>query len=75
MEIFEEVKIYEIHMKCDKCKDGYMKFLNSVKSSSIDEHLKYLHRCNKCGHEEYYENIYPRRTSKCIPIEDEKEMR
>lgn len=75
MEIFEEVKIYEINMKCNKCNDGYMEFLNrTITPSTIYSGLEYLHRCNNCGYEEYYKHIYPRRISKCIPTEDDVEI-
>lgn len=66
IEVAAEVKIYEIKMKCDKCKKGEMIFQKEVKSSK-EYNLEYLHKCNKCGYEEYYKITYP--TNRKITIE------
>ena len=43
-----------IRYKCDKCNEGYMKYADSVEYSH-----PILHKCDRCGHEELFDQFYP----------------
>ena len=56
MEVMSEVKVFQVKMKCDKCKEGYM----VRKDTILTFHPPlYSHICNKCGHASSYRRIYP----------------
>ena len=71
MELAVEVKVFLVHMQCEECNEGYML------DESTDEDMQmammmpvptFPHKCNKCGHEERYENSYP--YQKLVPVEE-----
>lgn len=56
MEVMSEVKVFQVKMKCDKCKEGYMVCGNTVLSSYPP---LYSHTCDKCGYVSSYRRTYP----------------
>ncbi len=64
MEVMSEVKVFQVKMKCDKCKEGYM----VRKDTILTFHPPlYSHICNKCGHASSYRRIYP--YMKYVPVD------
>lgn len=56
-EVAKEVKAYKMTMPCSEC-DGEMEATGMMYPT---EPAYYLHRCNKCGHEEEFLGVtYPR---------------
>lgn len=46
----------KIDMKCSKCKEGFMRH---TVLKLITRPILFPHKCNKCGFEESYKEIYP----------------
>ena len=71
MEVMKEAKVFLVHMQCEKCNEGYM--LDETTEEDMQRIMmmpvpKFPHKCNKCGHEEKYENSYPYQT--VVPVEE-----
>ena len=66
-----EVKTYIIEWVCEKdgC-DGLMEHSVGAAALLVDP-PKYLHTCNKCDHDEYYGEIYPKAKVEYIDEEEE----
>ena len=56
MEVAKEVSVYEIHMQCDKCKQGEMRPTNMVYPAFPGQ---YEHQCDCCGYRTSYKKVYP----------------
>ena len=56
MEVENEVKVYRVIMKCDKCKQGEMKPTNMAYLSFPGQ---YEHQCDCCGYRTSYKVSYP----------------
>ena len=56
MEINKEVKTFLFEYICDKCGEGKMKHTGTVYYTNP---LQYPHRCEKCGFEKTFNNVYP----------------
>ena len=53
----QEVKTYEIDMRCDKCGEGYMRQVGNIVLTTYP--MLYPHECTVCGHRENYKKKYP----------------
>lgn len=57
MEINKEVKIIEVHFKCDKCGDGFLRPTGLCLTSNPP---RYPHKCTHCDYSETFVDItYP----------------
>lgn len=55
-----ETKTYVIIQKCDKCREGKMMVdENNMLTLLTSYPPLYPHKCDKCGHEENYNVVYP----------------
>ena len=52
-----EMITYKVKAKCEKCEEGYMQFRGETLLSYPPQ---YKHKCNKCGYEACYREIYPK---------------
>lgn len=52
-----EMITYKVKAKCEKCGEGYMQ---SRGEALLSYPPQYIHKCNKCGYEAYYREIYPK---------------
>ena len=71
MEVAVETKVFLVHMKCEICNEGYM--LDETTEEDMQRIVmmpvpKFPHKCNKCGHEDQFENSYP--YQKLVPVEE-----
>ena len=55
MEIYHEVKVFEVKMQCEKC-NGEMEQSGNI---LLTNPPLYPHNCNKCGYAENYRIQYP----------------
>ena len=65
-EIVAEAKTLYVYMTCDKCGKGLMKPCGCCELLVYPP--KYNHKCNKCGYEQVYSEVYP--CKKLVPIEE-----
>lgn len=58
-ELYQEVKTYQVTMRCDDCYYGEMKPTGEILASNPP---LYIHKCNNssCLHEDSYKYKYPR---------------
>ena len=75
MEKAYECKVLMVQQVCDQCGEGIMKPIGVTLFRNLGENLpsKYLHKCDKCGHEETYSIYYPE--TRFIPIEPLRDYR
>lgn len=52
-----KVRIFRIEMMCDKCNEGQMKPTGMVYETYPPQ---YPHKCDKCGYENTFDEVYPR---------------
>lgn len=66
-----EVKTFIIEWVCpkDDC-EGLMEHHAGMAVLTVDK-PKYAHQCNKCGHDEYAEDTYPKAKIEYIDEEEE----
>ncbi len=55
-EIKQEVRLYLVDCACDECHEGKMRSTGTCYTTNPP---LYPHSCNKCGHVEMYDKIYP----------------
>lgn len=58
-EVRKEIRYIEVDMKCDRCKDGYMRLKVTLPFLGKNMHV---HECDKCGFIDNYDVRYPYRT-------------
>ena len=64
----KEVKTFIIEWICDEdnC-GGLMEHQNGMAILALDK-PKYAHQCNKCGHDEYSDEVYPKAKVEYVDI-------
>ena len=62
MERKYEVKTYRTFYDCDKCGDGDFVYVSGAPQTG------YLHKCDNCGCEMWFDRIYPYDEEKLVRI-------
>lgn len=55
-EIRKKIRYVMVDMKCDHCKDGYMRLVATIPFLGKKMHI---HKCDKCGFVDNYDVRYP----------------
>lgn len=62
-EMEHQVRTFRIKYVCDQCAEGEMKSGHGISNSFGTD---WYHKCDKCGHEQWFETCYPRIVTRAL---------